>query len=212
MTVRACSMKAVSLALVAAAAVSCGATTSLSDSWANPEVKPPVTFTRIATLAISKDAARRRMVEDAMAAELNEKGAKAVPSYTLITAEGELKDRDAVKQKLAAAGVDGVVMMRSLGVDKEATYVPGTTTYAPYYGSPWGYYGHWSGVMYDPGYVAIDENVKIETVIYSLTQDKMVYAGRSETLNPGNSVDLVNGVGKAVVKDMEKKGLLMAKK
>jgi hypothetical protein len=66
--------------------------------------------------------------------------------------------------------------------------------------------------MYDPGYVAIDENVKIETVIYSLTQDKMVYAGRSETLNPGNSVDLVNGVGKAVVKDMEKKGLLMAKK
>ena len=207
----ACSMKTVGLALVAAAALSCGATTSLSDSWANPEVKPPIMFNRIATLAISKDAARRRMIEDAMAAQLNERGAKAVPAYTLITAESELKDRDRVKQKLADAGVDGVVMMRSLGVEKEATYVPGTAAYAPYYGSPWGYYGFWSGAMYDPGYIAIDENVKIETVIYSLTEDKMVYAGRSETLNPGSSESLVNGVGKAVVKDMEKKGLIAKK-
>ena len=45
------------------------------------------------------------------AIQMRAKGRQAIPSYQLL-ADADLKDREAVKTKLRAAGVDGVLVMR----------------------------------------------------------------------------------------------------
>ena len=55
---------------------------------------------------------------------------------------------------------------------------------APYYGSFYGYWGYGWGAVYDPGYLRTDTVVMVETLIYSVTQDKLVWAGHSKTTNP----------------------------
>jgi hypothetical protein len=195
-----------SMCLAVATAIGCGATTRVSNSWVNPAV-PKMSFTKIAAVAIEKNAVRRMILEDAMTAELARHGKAAVASYTLIP-DADLKDREKARQRLSAAGVDGVVMMRITSVDQQTTYVPGSIGYAPYYGSAWGYYGHWGTAIWDPGYVITDQNVRVETVVYSLKVDQMVWAGLSDTLNPDDARALVKSVGKAAVEDMRKKGRL----
>lgn len=195
-----------SVCLTAVVGLGCGATTRMSNSWVNPD-KPSVAFTKIAAVAIEKDTVRRKILEDAMIGALVKGGKNAVASYTILS-EAELKDRDGAKQKLSTAGIDGIVMMRITSVDQQTTYVPGSAGYAPYYGSPWGYYGYWGAAVWDPGYIRTDQNVRVETVVYSLKVDQMVWAGLSGTLNPDDARALVASVGEAVVEDMRKNGLL----
>ena len=51
-------------------------------------------------------------------------GAQAIPSYQLL-GDTDLKDREAVKGKLRAAGVNGVLVMRLAGVTERVSPVDG---------------------------------------------------------------------------------------
>src|SRR2546423_943937 len=87
------------LALVAAAA-SC-ATTYMTSTWTDPSAKGAA-LSKVAVICITKDAGLRHIAEDAAAANLT--GAQAIPSYQVL-GDVDLKDREAVKAKLSAAGV-----------------------------------------------------------------------------------------------------------
>ena len=52
-----------------------------------------------------------------------------------------------------------------------------------------------------------DEIVHVETNVYSLAEDKLIYTARSESFNPGSSEDLMNEIATAIAKDLKKKGL-----
>ena len=67
-----------------------------------------------------------------------------------------------------------------------ATYYGGSYYGGPGYGSFWGggYYGHgWGGDLH-PGAIRTDTYVSIETVIYDLRQNKLVWAGRTRDDEP----------------------------
>ena len=103
-----------------------------------------------------------------------------IPSYRVLKSS-DMADTAGIQRRLRADGFDGAIVMRVVTVDERLTYTPGTYWYgAPYYsfnnywGTAWGY-------PYDPGYVYANQVVTIETQIYSLTNDKLIWAGRSET-------------------------------
>jgi hypothetical protein len=56
-----------------------------------------------------------------------------------------------------------------------------------------------------------DTIVSIETNVYSVTEDKLLWSGLSETFNPANTVQLVTDVAKAVRGALQKQGLIQAK-
>ena len=62
--------------------------------------------------------------------------------------------------------------------------------------------------MYDPGYLSVEKVVKIETLVYSLDQDKLVWAGVSRTGDPTQVDSFITEVAKACADQMEKDGLL----
>jgi hypothetical protein len=176
--------------------------TTIKDSWLDPSVTSSQHFKKIAVAVMSQDPMIRRTAEDTLVAKI--KRAQAVPMYTLIP-ESEEEDPARVKARLQEAGVDGVVVMRMIGADKQTTWVPGQYP-QPYYGFG-GYWGYAHPMAYSPGYLQTDTIVQVETNVYSLADDKLVYAARSETFNPTSAASMVREIANAIAGDLKKRGL-----
>jgi hypothetical protein len=73
------------------------------------------------------------------------------------------------------------------------------------FGPYWGY--GWNSV-YSPGYLSTDTIISVETLVYSLTDDKLLWASTSRTTNPGNLDQLIREVADATANEMAKQGLL----
>lgn len=200
------SVLAVSAALAAAACAS----TSFVSSWRNPAAQPG-TFQgkKVAALIMSNEEGVRYGAEDALARELTARGAVGVPAYTIVPKE-VIQDRDKAKEFMDKADVKGVVAMRVVGKDKEITQTPGTYWGTPYYSSFWGpgYWGWGWGGVYSPGYLRTDTIVTVEILVFSLEQNKLVWAGQSETTNPSKVGPFIRElVGKAAA-ELKKQGLV----
>ena len=176
--------------------------TRIIQRWVSPDVAK-YQFDHVLTICITKDQSTRQMVEDAMAARAR-KG-NALPSYNILQ-EAELRDREQAKRKILQMGFDGAVIMRPLRVEDRVNYVPGS--YPPYYGSFWGYYGWAWPNLYTADYVYTDKIVQVETTIFSIKDDKLLWTTLSETTNPESARDVVLGVAKAIGKEARKRGLI----
>jgi hypothetical protein len=118
------------------------------------------------------------------------------------------KDEETAKKILRDANIEGAVVMQVVSQEQEMTYSPGTYYAAPYYGSFYGYWGYGWGMAYDPGYLRTDTVVMVETLVYSVTEDKLLWAGRSKTTNPSNVRDFIQELSDGAVKEMEKAGFI----
>jgi hypothetical protein len=68
----------------------------------------------------------------------------------------------------------------------------------------WGYYG----AYYPAAEMRVDTVVMVEIKIYSLTDDKLVWAGVSETFNPTNSATLISEIAVEAGKELRRQGLI----
>ena len=89
------------------------------------------------------------------------------------------------------------------------------TTYSPMYGSYWGgYYGHgwgspWMGGPVNMGNdIRVDDVVYVETLVYSLKQNKLIWSGQSKTTNPPNIDKFVKLLANEVAIEMNKASLI----
>lgn len=195
-------MRAVALTALAAA---CAPTTEVVSTWKDPAAEG-AHFKKMLAVCVCRDAAIRRTVEDQLASRI--KGSQA--AYTLLSDE-QLRDVDASKAIVREAGFDGAVVMMLVNVDRTATYVPGQAYAVPsYYGSMWGGwgYGGTSSTMYDPGYVKEDQYVDFNINVYSVTEDKLLWASRSQTQNPSSVPSMVDEVIAATTQEMKKEKVL----
>jgi hypothetical protein len=95
-------------------------------------------------------------------------------------------------------------------VKEETRYVPGSaTSYSPYgYG---GYYGHYGGGMaynYSPGYYTTDKIIYLETNLYNLATDELVWSAQSKTTNPADFSSFSREYIYAVLAQLKKDGML----
>ena len=176
--------------------------TRIVQRWVSPEVAQ-YQFDHVLAICIIKDQTTRQLVEDAMAARAR-KG-NALPSYNILH-EADLRDKEQAKRKILQMGFDGAVIMRPLRVEDRVNYVPGS--YPPYYGSFWGYYGWAWPNLYVPDYVYTDKIVQVETTIFSIKDDKLLWTTLSETKNPESARDVVLGIAKEIGKEARKRGLV----
>ena len=62
--------------------------------------------------------------------------------------------------------------------------------------------------VYQPGYLQSDTVVTVETNVYSVTDDKLLWSGVSETFNPSDVAKAVNDVADAASRELRRQGLL----
>ncbi len=196
------------LATAAALITFACATTTFQSTWRSPDARPlKLSGKKVVGVFVSKDETLRRRAEDAMAREISARGAQGVPAYTVLTDE-EVRDRDAAKAKLEQLGFSGAVVMRVIGTQTRYTYEPAYWA-RPYYHHFWaGYWGWGWGTVWAPGYLVADKIVSVETLVYSLEQDELVWAGVSRTVDPNQIDPFIAELAAAVTKQMVKDGLL----
>jgi hypothetical protein len=181
-----------------------GAASKLKSSWRNfDQAATPVS--KVIVVGFTTEQATRRTMEDSLTAEIRKHGGKAEPSYSLVP--GVLpKEPSAMKQKVAAAGFDGAVVVRVAGVRQEQAWDPGYAAAIPTdYGTVWTYWGYWGSYAWDPGYLRTDTVVRIEIVLYAVDRDIMIWSGLSESTNPGSVRRLIQDIAVSVGADLKKR-------
>ena len=186
---------------VAASLVSCGPSTKIEKTWMEPgaSVTPGAT-NKTMVIALVKDETSRRVIEDQLVKRL---GGTATSSYTMLP-NGSTEDQ--LKQKLTEGNYTHVLLMRLADVEKETSYVPGTTT--AFYGGYGRYYGYGAGMYGTPGYYTTDKNYFVETTVYGINPDKLLWTATTKTVNPSKMEKTVNEIADVVSEKMKKDGFL----
>ena len=198
------------IALATLGALASGGTTFIS-TWKAPGSGPlNLKGKKVLALVLGADPAVRSGAEDMLAHQLTLRGAVGLPAYSVVPTELS-QDKAKAKELIEKAGIAGVVSMRVTSKDSEFNSTPSTLYYgAPHYSSFWmdGYYGYACSAILNPGYVRTDTIVTIETLVYSLGQDKLVWAGRSTTTNPKEVGKFVQDLTGKVADELKKVGLV----
>ncbi len=186
------------------------ASTTFTSTWKAPDAQAlDPRGHKIAAAFISSDEAGRHVAEDVLVRKLVEHGAQGVATYSLIPT-AELADMSIVKQRLAEAGVDGVLTVRVIDEREKTTISLGgpSPAFDPYYWSFSGYWGYGWGYPYEPARVTTDTVLRVETLVYSLDRDELLWAGTSRTVNPSNLEKFVARLADQTAKQMMQQGVL----
>lgn len=194
--------------LVAVLVAAACSSTRLVSVWRAPDSGPYVLAgQKVATLVMTKHEGRRRAAEDLLARRITQGGGRGVASWTLIP-QRDVRNESRAREALRAAGVDAVVSLAVVDRERETTYTHGYWTAYPRYRGFWGWYGWGWGTVYEPPRRHTNQIVSVETLVYSLKTDKLVWAATSKTENPDGAEELYESVADAVVDEMKESGLL----
>jgi hypothetical protein len=177
--------------------------TDFESTWKDPSARfIDVRGNRMATFLLTRDEAVRRAFEYNLALELRKEGISAVPGYKM------LPNIDvSSKRKLLAAlrGVDAGygMFMRIVDREEEAQYVPGSVWYpGPFYDRYW-WGSNYAWPPYYPGYYWVDTIISVETLIYSVPDSKLLWAGLSRTVNPDEIDDFAEDLASETIDELE---------
>ena len=182
------------LALVAGVVGCGGAETKYEAMWGNRVDLRGVQS--VVALYESHDGAQRRTVEDAMTRKLAQRGVHAVPAYSVLD-DNESVDYKTAKTTLAAKGFDAVLEIRLISKENETT-----TAYYSNTWDGWGYWG-WGGPYAYDYYVFDTPVVRVETNLYSLHDDSLVWSGRTKTTDADTMREVVDQVTSVVARTLE---------
>jgi len=187
-----------SLAIGMAALTSCSSTL-VTTRWQDPTTTQ-IRFSKVLALSITKDPSLRDAAEGELCAHMPSVNCK--PAYLAIP-DSMISKVDEAKALTLKEGFDGAVVVRVLDRREQVTYM------GPSYGPTfWGYYGYAWPIAYDPGYYRTDDVVLIEVSIFSLTRDRRLWVGTTETLNPTSLPDMVSDIAKAVRSELLRRDLI----
>ena len=192
-----------------ALAASAEAGTKIVNSWADANFGK-MKFKNVLAIVATKDASLRRTAEDEICQNVVKTA--CTRGYTVLS-ESESADKEKAIAKIKAGGFDAVILLRALGGDGGVTREAGAAM-PQYYWTFDVYYGYWGGswgvpyVAANTSYTKTQTYVTLETNIYDLSTDKLVWGGSTQTKNPDSARELVKDVTKAVRKDLKAKGLV----
>ena len=196
------------LAVLLAASASACVSTTFTHTWKAPDAQAldPQGY-KIAAVYITSDEGGRRVAEDVLVQKLSARGAQGVASYSLVSRE-KLEDMAYVQARLLEAGVDGVLTLRVIDEKQEISLAE--TGYRPWIGPHYGrltrYWDYGWDYPYEPA--RINNVVRVETLVYSLTRDELLWAGTSRTVNPKELPKFVAGLADELAKRLMHQGLL----
>jgi len=150
----------------------------------------------------------RRSFEDSFVRHLRAVGIEAISSVDAISIPANMKlEKEEILKAVNKYNNDAVIITHLVGKEEKEVY----TRSAPSYG---GYYGHYRraySYSHSSGYSRTRKTVRLATNLYDVKTEKLIWSGKSETLNPDSNKQMIDDVIKAVIKDLQKNNLLPQK-
>ena len=193
--------------LVACATAAVTAAPQFVNVWKSPEAAR-LNFAGkiVAALVITDSQSLQMSGEEALVRELSAHGVNAKATYRFVPGP-ELKSAETAKSWFERAKVEGVVAFRPVSRQTEREYSP-VVWGSSYYQSFWGYYGYgW----HDATVVRRSKDtttVVVETLVYDLARDQLMWAATSQTKDPGTLQEFVKDLVDAAVREMTKMKLV----
>jgi len=181
--------------------VSC-ATTKMTDSWRDDNFRG--TVRKAVVIGIFKEPDTRKIFEDEFADRLKARGVDATASHKIIP-DAELPDKDVVIGKIRKLGADAVLVTRIVDMETEKNYVPGQAYAVPTYYS---YYGAYYSYSYRPGYTETTGYAYMETNLYGLGDEKLIWSGRSKTKISATRYELIQAFVKTMLDGLSEAKLI----
>lgn len=194
------------LALLPLPSMGC-ASTSITSAWRDDQFQTGG-FKKLFVLGVAKNEGARRMYEDEMVERLAAMGVGADSSARVLPAGGQLTE-EALRPVITQGGYDGVLVTHMLGVKQDVRYQPGTTYVgAAHYGGFYRYYPHVYGYVHEPGYYTVHKTVVLETNVYDVAGDKLVWSVQSETFEPDSVERVIDELSTLVTEALAKDRML----
>jgi hypothetical protein len=180
-------------------------TTKIVTSWKDPTTTISSSqIKKILFIALVKDEPYSRMMEDHLVAVSNGKG---IASQAITTGRTTSEaDKALLDREIKSHQIDLVVIMRLKDVKEEPRYVPNTDTYGAYGVGYWDYYHYAAPIYRTPGFYTSDKHFLVETNVFSVAQNKLLWSGITDSVNP--SYTTTERIAKAVLETMKKEGFL----
>lgn len=184
--------------------------TKITSTWREPNKEISLNkLNKVLVVALFQNETSRRKAEDQMVSYFYGKG---VASYDYLDKNISTKNEEAIREKIKNDGFDGAVTMRLLDVDKEDVYARSNISmYPSYYRNFSGYYYRNWGYYSNPGYYLTTKTYTVETNVFSIKEDKIIWTGITKTTDPSGVEKMTNEIGKAVFNEMIKEGFISDK-
>ncbi len=188
------------------------ASSKLVDMWHDPTFNTEP-LGNVLVVAVRKDAAKRRIWEDAFTNDLVKHSVTATSSYHLFP--DALPDTDQLISASRANGFDGVMVIRILPTETKRQFVQGYTTVAENvrYSSYWQRYRSYYTEIDHPGYID-SQKVAVHTIEVLTTGNggHLIWSATSKTPNPRFETNVQNTIADLVLPDLKQKNVIHAKK
>ena len=179
--------------LISALLIGCAPTTRITGTWKNPDAGSR-NYDKVVVAALTDNVRAREKVESDMQAQLQQHGITATKSINLFPPTMMSKDGPDVNllmEKIRGADYDAIMTVALIDEDTETRYVPGSYGYTPvtrfgWYGRFRGYYTYWYPTLYDPGYYTEDKVYFLETNLYDVQSENLVWSAQSQSYSPAS--------------------------
>jgi len=196
--------------------IACGTTTEIMGSWAKPDITKNKSYSKVFIAALTENNTVQNNLENSLAAAAQERGIETSTSaqafkqkFTLNSKPEKNEILDMVKSKNA----DAIFTVSILDKETESRYVPGSSTY--YAPMQYGYYGRFSTyynsvypMAYDPGYYVEDKIYYLESNLYDVETEELIWSAQSKTMNPSDIDSFAKDYTKTMVNNLIKEGIL----
>jgi hypothetical protein len=168
------------------------ATTKLTSLWRDNAYQDHPR--KILVIGILKTPANRRIFEDEMVKQLKARGTEALAGYSVLPEQSEA-NKETITAKMNERGADAVLISRLTDKKTVTTYVPGAA-WSDYPGYGGGWHGYYSN---SPGYTVQDEFAVVQTNLYDLKSDKLIWTAASETWITDDNESLIRSFIKVII-------------
>ena len=177
--------------------------TKIISTWSEPNKKIKInTLKKVLVMARFKTETSNRKAEDNMVKYLNGSG---IQSYNYLKLNFNKENIDAIRSKIKKDNFDGIVTMRLIDVDQEQIAQRDISNRYPNNYRDFNNFFYESQMSYEnPNYYVTTKTYTIETNVYSINENKIIWTALTETTDPDGVEKMTADISKIVYNQMVK--------
>ena len=185
------------------------ATTKITETWKDVRYRG-APFSDLFVIGVANEENTRRSFENKFVEKLQAAGVQAVASSSVMKSDQKI-EKVAILAAIEKLDIDAVLVTRLVSLKEKEVRSPSTSEQGrpdDYQGRYYTDYSTAYGSSHEPAQYTTSVRVGLETKLYDVKTEQLIWAATSKTANPKSKIKLFEAVIDALVQDLKKNKLL----